>query len=35
MNNVKVPQGYQQVMPYLIIKDANKFLNFMKAVFEA
>jgi PhnB protein len=35
MDNVKVPQGYQQVMPYLIIKDANKFLNFMKAVFEA
>jgi PhnB protein len=35
MKDVKVPQGYQQVMPYLIVNDANRFLEFTKAVFEA
>jgi PhnB protein len=35
MNNVTVPQGYQQIMPYLIVKNASLFLAFTKAVFEA
>ncbi len=35
MNKVQVPQGYQQVMPYLILNDANGFLQFVTEVFEA
>ena len=30
-----VPKEYLPVMPYLIIKDAYKFINFMKAAFNA
>ena len=30
-----VPAGYQQVMPYLIIKDAAAFLKFMQDIFGA
>ena len=32
---LKIPQGYQQVMPYLIVKDAAAFIDFMKRVFGA
>ena len=32
---MKIPDGYQQVMPYLIIKDAGAFIDFMKVVFGA
>lgn len=31
----KVPEGYQTVMPYIIIKDALKFMAFMQDVFGA
>lgn len=30
-----VPEGYQTVMPYLIVEDALGLLQFMKAVFKA
>jgi uncharacterized glyoxalase superfamily protein PhnB len=33
--SVSIPEGYQQVMPYLIIKNANEFSQFMTAVFNA
>src|SRR6476646_936135 len=32
---VTVPAGYQQVMVYLIIENADKFSDFMKTVFQA
>ena len=32
---MKIPEGYQQVMPYLIVKDAAGFMEFMKNVFGA
>lgn len=32
---MKIPEGYQQIMPYLIINDATGFINFMKTVFGA
>lgn len=32
---MKIPEGYQQVMPYLIIKDAARFMDFMQNVFGA
>lgn len=32
---MKIPEGYQQVMPYLIVEGAAKFLDFMKKVFGA
>jgi PhnB protein len=32
---MKIPEGYQQVMPYLIVKGAARFLHFMKIVFGA
>jgi PhnB protein len=35
MKNLKIPEGYQQLMPYLIVKDAAGFLNFMQKVFGA
>lgn len=35
MQKVNVPEGYQTVMPYLIIPRAEKFLAFTKAVFGA
>jgi PhnB protein len=31
----KIPANYQTVMPYLIIKDAKKFISFTEKVFEA
>jgi PhnB protein len=30
-----IPEGYQTVMPYLILKGAQEFMNFMKNVFKA
>lgn len=35
MKNLNVPEGYQRIMPYLIIEDAAAFINFTKNVFEA
>jgi uncharacterized glyoxalase superfamily protein PhnB len=32
---MKLPQGYLPVMPYLIVPGAYKFIDFMKAVFNA
>jgi PhnB protein len=32
---MKLPKGYQTVMPYLIVKDATKFIDFTKKVFNA
>lgn len=35
MEQIYIPPGYQRVMPYLIVKDANKFIAFAKTVFDA
>lgn len=35
MNNTTIPEGYQQVMPYLIVKGASDFSSFMQKVFGA
>ena len=35
MKNVKIPEGYQQVMPYLIIENAAAFFSFTQTVFGA
>ena len=35
MENVSIPAGYQRVMPYLIIKNAQAFFDFMQTVFGA
>jgi PhnB protein len=35
MKNVKIPEGYQQVMPYLIVNNAAGFLAFTQKVFGA
>ncbi len=35
MQNLTIPQGHQQVMPYLIVKNAAGFFEFMQAVFGA
>lgn len=35
MKNVKIPEGYQQIMPYLIVKDATGFIKFTQNVFDA
>jgi PhnB protein len=32
---MKIPDGYQQVMPYLIVKDAAGFMRFLENVFGA
>jgi PhnB protein len=32
---MKVPEGYQRVMPYLIVQGAARFLEFMAKVFDA
>ena len=32
---MKIPEGYQQIMPYLIVKDAPAFMKFMGKVFGA
>ena len=33
--NSKIPENYQTVMPYLIVKDAAQFIAFMQKVFDA
>ena len=35
MKNLNIPEGYQQIMPYLIIENAAEFFNFTKNVFGA
>ena len=35
MNQLNIPEGHQTVMPYLIVKDANGFLQFTQKVFDA
>ncbi|WP_342647079.1 VOC family protein [Mucilaginibacter sp. CSA2-8R] len=35
MQSLNIPQGHQQVMPYLIVKNAAGFFHFMQAVFGA
>jgi len=35
MQQANVPQGHQQVMPYLIVQNASAFFSFMQAVFNA
>lgn len=35
IKNSKIPANYQTVMPYLIVKDAAKFMAFMQNVFGA
>jgi PhnB protein len=32
---MKIPEGYQQVMPYLIVRDAAKFIDFTSKIFGA
>lgn len=32
---MNIPQGYQTVMPYLILKNAQKFIEFTQKVFDA
>jgi PhnB protein len=32
---MKIPEGYQIVMPYIIVEGAEKFINFLKTVFNA
>ncbi len=33
--NTKIPEGYQAVMPYLIIENASAFIGFVQKVFNA
>lgn len=35
MKTLTIPEGYQQVMPYLIVKGAGDFMKFMQDVFGA
>jgi PhnB protein len=35
MQSLNIPQGHQQVMPYLIVKNAAGFFDFMQVVFGA
>jgi PhnB protein len=35
MENLNIPEGYQRIMPYLIIEDASAFFDFTKNVFGA
>ena len=32
--NPKIPENYQTVMPYLIVKNAAQFISFMQTVFD-
>lgn len=32
---MKIPTGHQTVMPYIIVKEASKFMDFLKNVFDA
>src|SRR5690349_15440993 len=35
MSTKKIPEGYNTVMPYLILNNASQFIEFMTEVFEA
>jgi PhnB protein len=35
MQTIHIPEGYQQVMPYLILKDVAGFISFMQNIFAA
>lgn len=35
METLNIPKGYQQIMPYLVIKNASAFFGFTKNVFDA
>ena len=35
MEKLTIPEGYQRVMPYLIVQNAPDFIKFMQAVFNA
>jgi PhnB protein len=35
MENLDIPEGYQQIMPYLIFENAGNFFSFTKNVFGA
>ncbi len=35
MEDLQIPEGYQRVMPYLVIQNAEAFFNFMQKVFDA
>ncbi len=35
MENLSIPEGYQRVMPYLIVKNAHGFFDFAQKVFDA
>lgn len=35
MKKVNIPQGYNTVMPYLIVADAEGLMDFLKKVFDA
>lgn len=35
MNPTNIPEGYQQIMPYLIVPNAVGFMTFMQTVFGA
>ena len=35
MKKIKIPEGYQQIMPYLIVENAPAFFEFAKNVFGA
>jgi PhnB protein len=32
---MKIPEGYQTVMTYIIVENAEKFIDFLKTVFDA
>ena len=35
MKSVNIPEGYQQIMPYLIVENAAAFISFTQKVFDA
>lgn len=35
MKNLNIPEGYQQIMPYLVVENAAEFLSFTQNVFDA
>lgn len=35
MDELNIPQGYQRVMPYLVVQNATAFFDFMQKVFGA
>ena len=35
MKTVNIPEGYQQIMPYLVVENASAFISFTQKVFDA